>query len=237
MMERVDMPDMLRLKTEEIDTPEKRSKYNVCVVGCEQGGMVYVVMFADAGFKVTCVDVDQNLVKSLAKGMAPISQRGLEPKLKSYVRTGTFSATSDLQTAVAHSDIVVVTGTLKNDDKKNADFSEIGKNCKQIGSSMHRGTLVIYAGAAGFGSTEGIVKETLETASGFKTGQDFGLAYVNAQVNERELHAEAIGEQELLVAANDKASLDAVSAVLSTVAKKGVRQAANMKIAELTTLF
>jgi UDP-N-acetyl-D-mannosaminuronic acid dehydrogenase len=102
---------------------------------------------------------------------------------------------------------------------------------------MHRGNLVIYAGAAGFGSTEGIVKETLETASGFKTGQDFGLAYVNAQVNERELHAEAIGEQELLVAANDKASLDAVSAVLSTVAKKGVRQAANMKIAELTTLF
>jgi nucleotide sugar dehydrogenase len=231
------MPDMLRLKPEEIETAEKRSKYNVCVVGCEQLGMVYVVLFADAGFKVTCADEDQSVVKSIGKGRTTFSKLGLEPKLRNYVRAGTLSATSDLQSAVAHSDIVVLTGTLKIDYEKNADFSEIEKDCKQVGSSMQRGTLVFYAGVAGFGFTEGVVKETLERASGFKAGQDFGLAFVNIQVPERELHSEAIGEQQLLVAANDKVSLDAASMVLSTIAKKGIRQAASMKIAEFVTLF
>jgi len=173
------MPDMLRLKPEEIDTAEKRSKYNVCVVGCEQLGMVYVILFADAGFKVTCADTDQSVVRGIAKGKAPFFERELEPKLRSYIRTGTLSATSDLQTAVVHSDIVILTGTSKIDDRENADFSEIEKNCKQIGSSMQRGALVFYAGVASLGFTESVVKETLESASGFKAGQDFGLTFLN----------------------------------------------------------
>ena len=42
---------------------------------------------------------------------------------------------------------------------------------------MHQGTLVIYGGIAGLGFTEGTIKELLENTSGFKAGNDFGLAY------------------------------------------------------------
>ncbi len=231
------MPDMLHLKPEEIDTAEKRSKFNVCVVGFEKLGMAYIVMFADAGFKVNCFDSDQSLVKNLAKGRVTSFEHGLEPKLRSYVRAGLLSATSDLQGAVARSDVVVLTGTMKIGEKKNADFAEIESRCKQVGSSMQRGALIIYGGSATFGFTDEVVKETLENSSGFKAGRDFGLVCASTQIPERELSLGIIGEQELLVGANDKASLDAASMVLSTIARKGISQAASMKIAELTTLF
>jgi UDP-N-acetyl-D-mannosaminuronic acid dehydrogenase len=231
------MPDMLHLKPEEIDTTEKRSQYSVCVVGCERSGIIYALLFAKAGFKVTCADENQSLVKSLAKGRATLFSRGFDPELRGYIRTGTLSATSNLQSVVSCSDIVVLTGTLKVDDKGKPYFSEVEKSCKQIGSSVQRGALVIYTGAPRFGFTEEVVKETLQSVSGFKAGQDFGLAYANTYVPEGEADTEAISEQELLVAADDKASLTAASIVLSTIAKDGIRQAANTKLAELTTLF
>ena len=54
--------------------------------------------------------------------------------------------------------------------------------CKQVGAALHAGTLVIYGDIAGFGFTEGAVKETLENTSGLKAGVDFGLAYIPMQL-------------------------------------------------------
>jgi UDP-N-acetyl-D-mannosaminuronic acid dehydrogenase len=46
-----------------------------------------------------------------------------------------------------------------------------------------------------------------------------------------------LGDQELMLAANDKFSLDVASIILSTITKKAIRQVMNFKIAELVTLF
>jgi nucleotide sugar dehydrogenase len=231
------VPDILNLKPQEIDTVEKRGKYKVCIVGCGQPGVLYAVAFIEAGFKVTCADADQSLLKRLAQGRTTFSESELEPKLRSYVRTGTLNVTSDLKSAVVQSDIIILTSSVKIDEKRNSDLSEVESNCKQIGVAMQRGVLIVYAGVAGLGFTEGMVKETLESASGFKAGEDFGLGYVSSQVTEWERLTETIGNQELTVAANDKVSLDVASLILSTTTKKSIRRAMDIKIAELSTLF
>src|SRR4030067_2331005 len=102
---------------------------------------------------------------------------------------------------------------------------------------MRRGVLVIYGGMTSFGFTEGVVKETLENASGFKAGGDFGLAYTHSQAVEQEKSAEMVGDQEWTVAASDKASLDAASLLLSLITKKAIRQIMNIKVAELAKFF
>ena len=229
------MPTVLRLKPEEIDTVEKRGKYTVSVIGCGEKGVLYAVAFAEAGFKVACTDADQSLVKRLARGKTPFAEAEIEAKLKSPVRTGQLSATSEIKNAVLQSDIVIITIAAKIDDKKNPYYSEVENNCKQVGEALHRGTLVIYGGIAGFGFTEGIIKETLENTSGLKAGEDFGLAYSPVQVSNGQTIE--ISNQELTVAANDKNSLYAASTVLRTVTKKGVKQILNVKAAELAALF
>jgi nucleotide sugar dehydrogenase len=231
------MPDVLHLKPEDVDTIEKRGKHSVGVVGCGPIGLAYAVPFSEAGFKVICADADQSLVKRLAKGRTAFSELGLESKLKSYVRSGALNVTSDVKSAVTQSEIIILATSLKIDAKKNSDFSEAENLYKQIGSVMQRGALVFYCGMTSFGFTEGVVKETLENASGFKAGGDFGLAYIHNQVVEREQPMVGFTDQEWTIAADDKMSLDAASLLLSTIAKKPLRQTMNIKVAELATLF
>ncbi len=65
------MPPVLKLKPEEIDTNEKRSKFTVCVNGCGQKGILYANAFAEAGFRVICTDADPTVIKKVAKGKTP----------------------------------------------------------------------------------------------------------------------------------------------------------------------
>ena len=230
------MLTVLHLKPEEVDTIEKRGKYTISVIGCGQKGVLYATAFAEAGFKVICTDADQSLVKRLAKGKTLFSEREVESKLKHLAGTGQISVTSELKSAVSQSDIIIMTITAKIDDKKNPDYSEAENSCKQVGAALRRESLVIYGGTAGFGFTEGVIKETLENTSGLRVGEDFGLAY-NPIQNLNGQTAGSIDNQELKVAAIDKTSLDAASTVLGTITKKGVKQILNIKTAELAALF
>jgi UDP-N-acetyl-D-mannosaminuronic acid dehydrogenase len=230
------MPAVLHLKPEEIDTIEKRGKYTISVIGCGQKGVLYATAFAEAGFKVICTDADQSLVKRLAKGKTPFSEREMESKLKNFMRTGQLSATNELKNAISQSDIIIMTLSTKIDDKKSPDYSEVESSCKQVGAALSRGALFIYGGIAGFGFTEGVIKETLENTSGLRAGEDFGLVYNPIQISEGQPVA-SIANQELKVAAIDSTSLDAASTVLGVITKKGVKQILDVKTAELAMLF
>jgi nucleotide sugar dehydrogenase len=226
----------LHVKPEEIDTIEKRGKYTICIIGCGQIGVLHTCLFADAGFRVKCVDADRTIVNSLAKGKAPFLAREVELKLKKYVKMGYLSATNDIKVAVSQSNVIVITIPVKIDDKKKADYSNIENTCKQIGSGLCRGSLIIAMNTTGLGITEGLIKEILENTSGFKVGVDFGLAYSPIRVLNG-LTIEALANTQRIVAAADKSSLNAASSILETITKKGLKKTGNVKIAEAVTLF
>ncbi len=228
------MPNALHLKPEEIDTIEKRRKYNVCIIGCGQTGLKYAIMFLETGFKVTCVDADQSIVKNLLKGKTGLLERELETKLKIHINSGVLTVTSDLRNSVSQSNLLILSITMKVDEKKNFNSSEIENRLKQIGTIMNQGTLVLYVSVAELGFIEDVVKEKLESSSGFKMGENFGLAYIQELTNRNETTIETISE-EFMVAANDQISLNAAALILHAVTKK-VKLVSNLKIAELATL-
>ena len=221
------MPDILHLKPTDIDTAEKRARLRVCIVGCGQIGVSQAISFAEAGFRVSCTDADQSLLRKLTKGGAVVS----EQEIRGFVRAGTLNTSDDVKGAVAQSDVTLLTSGAKIDEKGNLEFLEAESNCKQIGAGLQRGALVVFAGLAGFGFTEGVVKETLESVSGLKAGKDFGLAYFHGEVGEAKHNAVST------VAANDQASLDAASLIFSATTKSIVRQIPCVKLGEVVTLF
>ncbi len=230
------MAVVLQLKPEEIDTKEKRGNYTVCVIGCEEKGVLYAVSFVEAGFKVVCTDADQTVVKHLSKGKTVFSDREIEIKLKSFLRRGLLNVTNELQNAVSQSHIVIMTLTAKIDGKEQPDYSEVESTCKQVGKALNRGALVIYGGIAGLGFTEGVVKETLENTSGLRVGEDFGLVYSPIQVFGSQPLA-SISNQELKVAASDQKSLNAATEVLGVITGKPIKQISDVKTAEAALLF
>ena len=223
------MPSVLHINPEEIDSVEKRSAYTVSVVGCDQKGILLASAFAEAGFKVFCSDADPSVMKKISKGKAPFSQPSIEGKLKSHITAGRISVSNDLKRIIPQSDIILLTVSPKIDAKNKTDYSPVINACKQVGAALKQGALIIYSGIAGFGFTEGTIKETLENTSALKAGKDFGLAYHPALLVEA-------NNLNLKAAASDQTSLNAVATILNTLSKN-VKTTSQVKIAEIAALF
>lgn len=227
---------ILQAKPEEMDTPEKRGVYTVCIVGCGQAGVLQACLFAEAGFKVICLDQDQTVVNRLAKGRPLFQRPETETKLKAHAKTSRLKATTDVKAAIPQSDIIVVAVPARVDSKDRPDYSDLEKACKDVGSNLRRGSLVMLSSVIGVNTTEGSVRELLENTSGLKVGIDLGLAYSPFRTKPDQT-LEAVANHERIVAATDKSSLRAASLVLGTLGGKGLRRTENVKAAETAAML
>lgn len=84
--------------------------------------------------------------------------------------------------------------------------------------------------------TEGIVKDELEKASGFKTENDFGLAYSPIRATAGRVLKDIVNYPRIIGAVG-KESVEAASAVLGTIIKGQIIKVRNVKTAEATKLF
>ena len=224
------------VKPEEVDTPGKRGKYNVSLIECGQKGVLPAVLFAEAGFNVTCLDADQTVVNSISKGRNLALRSEVESKLKFHVKAGRLNATNDFKKAVSQSDIIIITTAVRFDRRKKPDYSEIENTCKKIGSNLRCGSLVIVMSLTGIGVTEGLVRTTLENTSGFRVGPDFALAYSPLRIQPNQT-LETVKNCQRIVAATDKTSLDVACTILQAITKKPVKKTSHVKTAEVAALF
>ena len=229
------MPTVLNLKTEDIDTTEKCSKYTISVIGCGRNGILLSTAFADAGFKVICTDANLSVIKKVTRGKTSFAGAEIETKLRGLINAGKLNVTSELKKAVTPSDIIIITVGSKVDDKKKIDYSDAVTACKQVATALHSGALVIYCNISALGFNEGIMKETFENTSGLKVGQDLGLAYVPLQPSDAK-YASQLANLELKVAVVGKTNIEAVTNILKKITKS-VKQIDNVKTAEIATLF
>jgi len=230
------MHNLLTLKKDDIDTPEKRANYTVAVVGCGRMGLPHAVLFAEAGFKVIGVDVNPQVVASLKRGKAPFFEPELDPLLRKHVKEKRFIPSNETRSAAASSDVIIPVVQTPLDEKKRPDYSPLEKACKDIGMGMHAGSLFLLASTVGPGVTETLVKETLETASGLKGGTDFGLAYSAIRATSGRVLRD-VQSYPKVVGALDRRSLSAASLVWSTIVRAGTVEVGSIKVAEAVKLF
>lgn len=229
------MPSMLNLQMQDLDTKEKRAKYAVSIIGCGQIGILYADAFAEAGYKVTCSDENPSLLKRLTKAKNCCAIPEVEMQLKKHIDLGNLTTSSVRKNTVSQSDIIVLAINVRMDAKKNSDTSELEAAIKQVGAALKAGSLLIYVGIGGFGSTESLLKETLENTSGLKEGKDFLLAY-NPLHFSKTHPLKSLMNAELIIASADQQSLDAAAIVLKTLTPN-VKQTSQVKLAELAVLF
>jgi nucleotide sugar dehydrogenase len=230
------MSSALQVRPEDVDTSEKRAKYTVGVVGCGRIGVFHAWLSAEKGFKVYCADADRTMTSNIAKGKLPFIQREIALKLRNYVKNGVLSATTDIKAATSQSDIIIIAVPIEIDEKEKVDYSRVENVCKNVGLGLRRGSLVIVASVVGVGATQFLIKESLENASGFKCGVDFGLAYSPVQSSDEQT-LETMAKSDRIVAASDKNSLDAASTFLGIITKASLKKTLNVKAVEAITLF
>ncbi len=226
----------MKFKEKNLDTLEEREKCQVTVIGCGRMGLPTACLFSDAGFKVTCLDINPYVVNRINKGMTPFVEPGLSALLKENLRKGRIRATTEAKEAIPESDFVVFMVDTPIDKKKRSDYTNLEESCREVGLNLRPGTLVIVQSTVGPSVTQTLVKEGLETSSGLKAGVDFGLAYspIRASVGRvlRDIPTYA-----RIVAAIDRQSLIAAEAILKTIVKGELVEVDDIKTAEATKLF
>ncbi|MCW3997138.1 MAG: hypothetical protein NWF10_01040 [Candidatus Bathyarchaeota archaeon] len=229
------MPLVLDLKLSEIGLKEKREKYTISIIGCQQTGLQFALAFAEAGFKVICTDEDQNLLQLLSKGKTPYFGREMETRINSNVKRGRLITESEIKNAVSQSNIIIITTATKINIRNKLNFSKIERNCKRIGEVLNRGMLVVYGGIASIGYIENNIKEILENTSGLRVSEDFGLIYSPIQVSDQ--LPELFTDKKLVLAGLDKHSLNSATIIFQTIMKNEIKQVLGFKKLEAAVLF
>ncbi len=226
----------MKLAREDIDTPEKREKYTVSVVGCGRVGLPTACLFAEVGFKVIGVDSNQRIVNLLKKGKSPFTEPQLHAFIEKQVKNRHFTATTNARKAASASDVIIINVPTPVDKKKKPDYSHIEKTCREVGMGLRSGSLIIFQSTMGPGVTETLAKETLENASGLKAGIDFGLAYCPiCATSEQTL--EDITTRTRVVGAINQQSLNVACLILGTITKGEIVKVRDIKTAEAVKLF
>ncbi len=105
----------------------------VTVIGTGYVGLVSGACFAEKGADVVCVDIDENKVNNLKKGIIPIYEPGLEEIVKKNIARGMLSFSTNIKEGVQHGKIIFsAVGTPPDKDHK-ADLSAVKAVAKSFG--------------------------------------------------------------------------------------------------------
>ncbi|HUC39114.1 MAG TPA: nucleotide sugar dehydrogenase [Candidatus Acidoferrum sp.] len=150
----------------------------IAMVGLGKLGLSIAACFANAGFKVIGVDINEQFINKINKKVAPFYEPGLQKLLEKNVGKN-LTASSDFNTIKEARWIFVIVPTPSNKDGSYSNAYVI-EAMKSIGKVLKRtdGYKVIVLTSTVFPyTTEKIIKPLLEDVSGKKAGQDFGLCY------------------------------------------------------------
>lgn len=133
----------------------------IAVVGTGYVGLVTGTCFAEMGNKVWCVDVDETKIEKLKQGIIPIYEPGLEAMVKSNYKLKHLHFTTDINEALAESEICfIAVGTPMGEDGS-ADLQYVMAVAANIGKGMTQHMYVVDKSTVPVGTAQ-IVKETIQ---------------------------------------------------------------------------
>src|SRR6516162_3456107 len=116
----------------------------VAMIGTGYVGLVSGACIADFGHRVTCVDKDSIKISALKASEIPIYEPGLDEIVRSNVREGRLSFTTELSEALNEADAVfIAVGTPARRGDGHADLSYVYSAAREIALTLKRFTVVI----------------------------------------------------------------------------------------------
>ena len=135
----------------------------ITVVGTGYVGLVTGACFAEVGIDVTCVDIDQNKIDNLNKGILPIWEPGLEEVVERNVAKERLKFTTKLSESL--DDVSVVFGAVGTppDEDGSADLKYVIQVAKEVGTHMKDYLLMVTKSTVPVGTAE-LVRKAMKEA-------------------------------------------------------------------------
>ena len=134
----------------------------VTVYGSGYVGLVTGSLLADVGNDVLCVDIDKTKVANLKKGIIPIHEPGLDEVIIRNVEIGRLNFTTDMDAAVAHSEMQFIAVGTPPDEDGSADLQHVLAVAGTIAERMQQRKLVVTKSTVPVGTSDRVAAKISE---------------------------------------------------------------------------
>jgi len=146
----------------------------ISIIGLGYAGLPLLVEFADNGFKSIGIDINENKVKKLNKGINYISDVNNE-RVRRLAKSGLLKASTDFK-ILKDIDAISICVPTPLKKTKDPDISYILDVLKELKKFVHKDMIIILESTTYPGTTNELLLPELES-SGLKVGKDFALAF------------------------------------------------------------
>jgi UDPglucose 6-dehydrogenase len=186
----------------------------ISVIGTGYVGTVSAACFAELGYQVICVDIDQSKIDMINRGMPPIYEDGLSELLEKHAGKN-LSATSDYDLAVQNSDVsFICVGTPSDPDGK-IDLGIVKAASASLGKALKKKKdyhVIVVKSTVVPQTTEKVVLPLIEKHSGKRKGE-FGIAMNPEFLREGKAVHDFMHPDKIVVGALDKKTGDIVASL------------------------
>lgn len=116
---------------------------NIAIVGTGYVGLVSGSCFAEMGVNVTCVDVNEEKIRTLQNGNIPIYEPGLDDMVSRNIKEGRLHFTTDLVSVLDDVEIVFSAVGTPPDEDGSADLSYVLQVAHTIGANMKKYVVLV----------------------------------------------------------------------------------------------
>ena len=150
----------------------------VAVVGAGKMGLPLAAQFANHGWHVVAVDVQEAVVAAINEGRSHVAEEpGLAEAVREAHASGRLRATTDGGAAARESDVVVLIVPVMLDDEQQPDYRFMDSAVAAIAPGVHAGSTIIFETTLPVGDTRQRFTPRLEEASGLRADEDFFVAF------------------------------------------------------------
>ncbi|MCX7753652.1 MAG: UDP-glucose/GDP-mannose dehydrogenase family protein [Anaerolineales bacterium] len=115
----------------------------ICVVGVGYVGLVTGACFSDLGNRVIALDVNEQRIENLKKGIMPIYEPGLEELVRRNVKAGRLSFTTDYAEALQGTEFVFIAVGTPSGVNGEADLQYVASAAESIARNMSAPLIII----------------------------------------------------------------------------------------------
>ena len=115
----------------------------ICVIGVGYVGLVTAACFADLGNRVVALDVDEQRVENLKKGIMPIYEPGLEELVARNTKAGRLSFTVSYAEALEGAEFAFIAVGTPSGVDGNADLQYVASAARSIAQNMTAPLIII----------------------------------------------------------------------------------------------
>lgn len=140
--------------------------YKIAVLGTGYVGLTTGIGLAHFGSKVLCLDIEEEKIAGLKKGIMPIYEPGMQALLQENINLGSLDFSTDVEEGIKWADMVfIAVGTPQGADGR-ADLAALFYAAETIGRSIDGYKVIVTKSTVPVGTNEEIKKQISSVNAG-----------------------------------------------------------------------